>query len=125
MMVKTISITFEPGEYNITQGHKGYERKRYKDGRYINPTGFGWATECKPSRITVGVDVNGSYTEIWVDRYFKDNWGRLTNKRVKAIKATLPDEINVLKNETYSGDIYFTIDEESLESWLKMAMAIG
>lgn len=86
MKAKTISVTYEPGEYNLTQGHKGYEKKCYKNNSYINPTGFGWATEYKQSRIIVGVDVKGLYAEVWVDRFFKDNWGRLTTKRVKAIK---------------------------------------
>lgn len=124
MKAKTISVTYEPGEYNLTQGHKGYEKKRYKNNRYINPTGFGWATEYKPSRIIVGVDVKGLYAEVWVDRFFKDNWGKLTTKRVKAIKATLPDKIKVHECETYYGSTYYVADEKSLEDWLKAARAV-
>lgn len=40
MKAKTISVTYEPGEYNLTQGHKGYEKKRYKNNRYINRQGL-------------------------------------------------------------------------------------
>ncbi|HEY9059189.1 MAG TPA: hypothetical protein VIO64_01615 [Pseudobacteroides sp.] len=124
MEAKIISFYYETGEYAVTQGHKGYEKKHNKSGKYINPKGFGWATEYKPSRITLGIVVNGVYAEVWVDRFFKDNWGRLTAGRVNAIKNTLPKEVNVIENIGLSGEIYYTIDDESLEKWLAAANKI-
>lgn len=122
MNAKTISITYEPGEYYRTQGHRRGERKhRNKAGRIVNPTGFGWATESKPSRITVGIDVKGKYEEVWVDYFFKNNWGRLTARRVQKIKDTMPDELKVSKHETYSGSAYYTVDEDSMWDWLESA----
>lgn len=123
MKAETLSICCEPGEYYKTQGHKNSEKVHYKGGRYVNPTGFGWATEGSPSRITVGLNVKGTYANIWVDQFFKDNWGRLTAGRVEAVKATLPDELYIIKNESCSGDIYYTSDEDSMRTWLKDAMA--
>ena len=123
MKAKTISFTHVPGEYRKTQGHKGYERSHYKNGRYVNPTGYGWGTESKPSKIIVGVNVDGAYTEIWVDHYFKNMWGKLTAGRVEAIRATLPEELEVIMNETSSGRIYYMVDEACLEKWLSAAMA--
>lgn len=122
MIAKTVSFTFVPGEYRKTQGHKGYERPHYKNGCYINPTGHGWGTESKPSKIIVGVSVDGTYTEIWVDHYFKSMWGKLTAGRVEAIRATLPEELDVIMNETSFGSIYYTADEACLEKWLSAAM---
>lgn len=124
MKARTISITYQPGEYYKTQGHKRSERKhRSKAGHIVNPTGFGWATESRPSRIIVGVDVKGKYAEVWVDHFFKDNWGKLTAGRVRAIKDTMPDELKVKKNEGYSGSVYYTADETSMREWLKDAKA--
>ena len=70
------------------------------------------------------MDVKGLYAEVWVDWFFKDNWGRLTTKRVKAIKATLPDKIKVHECETHYGSTYYVADEESLKDWLKAARAV-
>lgn len=124
MKADTKFISYVPGEYCITQGHKGSERKhKNQNGQYITPTGFGWGTVSKPSRITVGVNVNGKNTTVLVDRYFKDNWGRLTAGRVRAIKETLPGELELIENQTYSGDIYYAAADESMASWLASAKA--
>lgn len=90
----------------------------------MNPIGFGWAAECKPSRIVVGVEVNSKYAEVYADRYFKDSWGRLTAGRVEAIMDSLPDELSVTENETHAGSIYYTIDENCMDKWLKAAKAL-
>ena len=40
MKATTMYINYEPGEFYITQGHKGYEKRHQnKAGRYVNPTG--------------------------------------------------------------------------------------
>ena len=125
MKAATVSIQYQPGDFYISQGHKGYEKKhRNKAGRTVNPIGFGWAAECKPSRIVVGVEVNSKYAEVYADRYFKDSWGRLTAGRVEAIMDSLPDELSVTENETHAGSIYYTIDENCMDKWLKAAKAL-
>lgn len=121
MRAKTTSISYEPGEFLRSNGHKGYERKHKKFGRTVTPTGYGWATESKPSKITVGVEVNGHHKDVWVDRYFKDNWGRMTAGRVQAIQETLPNELELIENQTYAGKVYYTVADESLDSWLVAA----
>lgn len=78
----------------------------------------------KPSRIVVGVEVNSKYAEVYADRYFKDSWGRLTAGRVEAIMDSLPDELSVTENETHAGSIYYTIDENCMDKWLKAAKAL-
>jgi hypothetical protein len=122
MNAKTVSINYEPGEFYMTQGHKGYERRhRNKSGHLVTPTGFGWGSVSKPSRITVGIEVKDKYAEVYVDYFFKRNWGKLTAGRVQAIKDTMPDEIKVNKNKTVSGGTYYTVAEESMDSWLEAA----
>jgi len=125
MKVQTIYVSYEPGEYYRTQGHKGYEGKRKnKYGRYVTPTGYGWATECKPSRIMVGLEVEGKCHEVNVAGYFKEEWGRLTAGRVEAIKSTVPDELVVIKQESTSGKSYYVVDESLMEEWLCEAKAL-
>lgn len=122
MRAKTISISYEPGEFYKTQGHKGGERKhRDRMGRIVNPTGFGWGTVSKPSRITVGIVVKDNYAEVLVDYFFKENWGRLTAGRVQAIKDTIPEELSVIKNETNAGGIYYTVKDADMYDWLAAA----
>lgn len=121
MKAKTTGIRYEQGNYCLTQKHKAGERSHYKNGRYVNPTGFGWGTEYTPSRLIVGIIVNGHYNEVWVDRFFKDYWGKMTQGRVAAILKTLPAELSVEKNETIRGAIYYTVKEKSLMKWLEDA----
>ncbi len=123
MRVKVISFSYEPGEYRRTQGHKRGERyHRNKDGRTVSPTGNGWATEYKKSVISVGFITETGYGEAVIDYYFRGHFNRLTQKRVQAIYEALPEEINVTRHETYSGNIYYTVDDDSLQAWLEQVM---
>ena len=46
----------------------------------------------------------------------------MTAGRVEAIKQTLPDELELIENQTYSGDIYYTVADESMDIWLASAI---
>lgn len=48
---KIVKIVFEEGEYGLTQGHKAFEKPHYRNGRYVNPTGCGYAIESRPSHL--------------------------------------------------------------------------
>lgn len=119
MITTVLSIKHEPGEFAITNGHKGNERKNYKNGKYINPTGYGWGTEYKPSRIVITVYANSRIVEVWVDQYFKANLGRLTAKRVTAILESAPKEIELVECVSAAGSVYYSATERSLSEWLK------
>lgn len=115
---------YEKSEYNLTQGHGAYERSGYRGGRYINQRGFGWASESKPSRITLKIDVDGIIYDVWVDRYFKDNWGRLTAGRVAAIQKTTPKSVELHENFSNYGTCYYTVSDRSMALWLENALAV-
>ena len=121
MRVRVLSFAYVPGEYKLTQGHKAYERSSYKNGQYVNPTGFGWASEGRPSKIIVNVEYEGKIYEVWVDHYFKEVWGRMTTKRVA---ATVPTELEVDVNETNTGKIYLTASILCLKQWFARANSI-
>lgn len=121
--VYTNSIKYIPGEYAYTNGHKGNERNYYNKstGAYVTQKGYGWASEWKPSKIIVGIEIDDGVSEVWVDKYFRENWGRLTAKRVQAIIDSLPETIVVNKQMSRTGSVYYTVDDSSLSDWLEEA----
>ena len=82
---KIVKIVFEEGEYGLTQGHKAFEKPHYRNGRYVNPTGCGYAIESRPSHLIAYLDVKGTVYDTRLDIYFRSAWGRLTEKCVTAI----------------------------------------
>ncbi len=122
---KINSIRFVPGEYAYTNGHKGHERSHYnkKKGAYVTQRGFGWASEWTPSKITIDISTKSGYFEVWVDKFFRDNWGRLTEGRVQAILDSVPETVFVNKQISRTGYVYYTVDDSSLSDWLERAKA--
>ncbi len=122
MKAKVLRLEYDPGYFCLTNGHKEYERSGYRNGRYVSQRGYGWASECKGSRLTLKVDLGGLVEEIWVDRYFKERLGRLTEKRRRIIEATVPDEVCVDMKETRNGGIYYVVSEEDMDLWFQRAV---
>lgn len=79
---KIVKIVFEEGEYGLTQGHKAFEKPHYRNGRYVNPTGCGYAIESRPSHLIAYLDVKGTVYDTRLDIYFRSAWGRLTDKLI-------------------------------------------
>ena len=123
MKAKILKIQYVPGEYFLSQGHKGGEPCHYKNGRYVKPTGCGWATESRPARLLAFIDVDGSIHETRLDFYFRNVWGRLTQKRIAAIESTAPEYVNVEKQTSFYGNVYFTIADNDMDAWYKIATA--
>ena len=123
MRAKILKIQYVPGEYFLSQGHKGGERCYYKNGRYVKPTGCGWATESKPARLSAFIDVDGCIHETRLDFYFHNVWGRLTQKRITAIESTAPEYVNVEKQLSSYGNEYFTISDNDMDTWFQNAVA--
>lgn len=123
--VYTNSIKYIPGEYAYTNGHKGNECDHFNDstGAYVKQKGYGWASEWKPSKIIVSIETEDGCFDVWVDRYFRENWGRLTARRVQSILASLPEKVTVNKQIGRRGTVYYTIDDSSLSDWLQRAKA--
>jgi hypothetical protein len=123
MVTGTVNnIRYEAGEFAVTQGHKCGERGHYtKSGHYVNPIGFGNATICKASKLILDVEVSGRSYDVWVDRFFKDNWGRVTAGRRYAIEESAPDTVLLNENTTCSGDVYYTVCETDMSRWLQRA----
>ena len=118
---KIVKIVFEEGEYGLTQGHKAFEKPNYRNGRYVNPTGCGYAIESRPSHLIAYLDVKGTVYDTRLDIYFRSAWGRLTEKRVTAIRATAPETVLVSTQTSSYGNTYYAIDIADMDAWYQRA----
>jgi len=122
-VAEVIGIRYEAGSYVLTSGHKASERNHYSESRgYVRQRGFGWASEFKPSKLILDVSIDGKRYEVWVDRFFKEQIGRLTENRKNVIISTVPKMVNVEKHETCSGSIYYTVTEADMQEWLERVL---
>lgn len=117
MKAKCISLSYIPGSYSISQGVKGGGTpgcSYYRNGAYHEMQGFGWQKDVAPSRLILTVQHKHGYSEIYVDRFFKDTVGRLTEKRRGKLKRAMPEEIEIHRN---GGNSFFQADEKDLYAW--------
>lgn len=119
MKVKTQGLKYEKAEFGLTQGHKNGERQRYEGGSFVNPRGYGWATESSPSTLILKIYKDDSYIPVRVDTYFRQTWKRLTQKRIEAIYDTCPDEVDIILRH---GE--YAVSEGDLERWMRNAKAL-
>lgn len=124
MKAKCISLRYEAGDYSTGQGISGGgipERSYFNKGKVHQQQGFGWEKQITPSRLILIVEINGSYHEIWVDRFFKDSVGKVTAKRIEKLDENMPEKIRVNEYEKADGGIYYTVDENDLYKWKENA----
>lgn len=120
--LNTIEMRYFPGEYGITQGHKAGESNHYnKSGKYVQPTGYGWARESMPSQLILYLEKGNETIPVRVDPYFKETVGRMTQKRVNKIIDTMPEKVHVEKQVSFYGNEYLIVKEADLEKWRKKA----
>lgn len=118
--VETVSII--PGDYSLTQGHKGGRKTYYKNGRKIKTNGHGWGISSEPTRIIINCIIGDDSIGIYVDNAFREKgWTKLTMKRVVAIKETCPNQVEVRESETYSKELKYFVSDKSLDSWFEKA----
>lgn len=97
---------------------------KYRGGFRLENRGNGWGQKTKSSklilRVAVKTDEGTELQEIWIDRFFKEEMGKLTGKRRDAIEATMPEVIEV--EECSAGDkVYYQTSETELRKWLNRA----
>jgi len=119
---RIITIKYEAGDFYVGQGCKEGTRSYYnRNGYYVNPIGFGNATVCKASKIILKVEVEGVVYDVWIDRFFKEKLGRLTEKRRGAIMHTVPETIALEEKFTRNDNVYFIAAEDDMNLWLNRA----
>ena len=118
MNAKCITVRYEAGEYYLKNGVKRGATYGcyYKNGKYHKNRGCGWESVYVPSRLILVAEIEGKRNEIWIDRFFKERVGRLTNNRICKIVGAMPNFVEV-KN---MGN-YYLVQDSSLEAWLMSA----
>ena len=117
MQANCINVVYKEGSYYTSQRVKNGSRIK-KNGEYTQfPQGDGWAKNIKGSKLVLYIEVNGVVTNTWVDQYFKDNVGRLSDSRRAKIMSTMPSTVEVKQYQRKDGSFYFIVDEGDLESW--------
>lgn len=82
--------------------------------------GTGWAQGVTSSKLTLVASVEGEEEKqyIWIDRFFKNRLGRLTQKRRAVIIAAMPASVEVERRVGRKGTVYYIVLESELEKWL-------
>lgn len=119
MVAKCIGLRYEEGGYYTSQRVKNGTGIKKKGDYTMYPQGNGWAKHFKGSKLVLYISIDGKSYGTWVDRYFKENVGRLTDKRLKIIEKTMPKEVEVVECEGSKVGNYYIVSDESLDSWLR------
>jgi hypothetical protein len=112
------SVEYRAGSYELTQGVKGGSAGKSIGGKFFRSRGYGWGEHIEKSKLILHVIVLKERFEIWVDYFFKDNLGRLTEKRRVLIEQTMPKTVEVEEAEGQKGTKYYEVSEADLEAWL-------
>lgn len=126
MRAECLSVRYEEGSFDLYQKAPGRQcgQVKYRGGYRYKNRGNGWGEKIKPSKLilnaAVQTDKGKELQVIWIDRFFKDELGNLTERRRDAIEATMPEFIEV--EECTAGDeVYYQTLETELRKWLKRA----
>lgn len=128
-MIKTetarcIRVTYKPGTFELIQGIKGYQVGKVHEGKFFRNRGFGWGQYCESSKLILRHEVDGEKHETWIDRFFKDHLGALREEVREAIKATMPETIQVQEQISRRGTLYYVVPVSELQKWLVRIRAI-
>ena len=121
MIATCLEIKYEEGEFYLSQRVKKGTKTKYKNGYIHSQRGFGWGNNLKPSHLILYIEVDGQRGYAWIDRYFKDMVGRLTEKRRKKIISTMPATVKVEEFHNSNGEKYYVVSDADLDSWLSKA----
>ena len=116
-------IKYEAGSFELTQGVKGGSDGKWEGGRFFESRGHGWVQNIRSSKLILYVLVEKKPFEIWIDRFFKNNFGRLTKKRRDLIAKTMPESVEIEEQTSPRGTKYCTVSEADLQAWLARAKA--
>lgn len=104
-------------DLNISNGAKGGSRKYYSNGHY-HRINNGWDYDYTPLKMIVECElVNGEVVETWVDRFFKNELGRLTTRRKEVIENNCPKTLYLEEHDGWNGK-YYTVCDDDLGLWL-------
>ncbi|UDK97501.1 hypothetical protein EYB33_14805 [Lysinibacillus sphaericus] len=118
MLATCLDVRYEEGDFYLSQRVKSGTRTTYKNGYTHSPRGSGWGNNYKPSRLILYIEINGYKGYSWIDGYFKDTVGRLTEKRRKKIISTMPTNVEVEEYYNSKGEKYYVVSDADMDNWL-------
>lgn len=118
MKAKCLEVIYEEGDFYLTQGVKKGTKTTFSNGYVHSPRGNGYGNNYKPSHLILYFEIDGYRRSAWVDRYFKDSVGRLTEKRRNKIISTMPSTVTVEEFVSLNDGKYYVVSDEDMEMWL-------
>lgn len=118
MQARCMKIVYKRGSYELCQGVKGYQAGRMSGGKWFSNRGYGWGEYIESSKLILHAQVRGKKEQIWIDRFFKDELGRLIERRRVLIQKTMPEFVSVRRAVGSGGTKYWTVTEKDLGLWL-------
>jgi len=113
--VNCIYMKYIPGDCSIVQGIKGGgcpEKSYYKKGRRITQKGFGWGTSVVPSQYILYTKADDKSIVVDVGFYFKNEVGRLTERRRGLIEENMPEQVNMVNKGSY-----YEVSGDDMDAW--------
>ena len=77
-----------------------------------------WGEIVERSKLILYAASGNENLEFWIDRFFKDQIGRLTEKRRMLISQEMPQFVNVEPAIGQKGTKYYVVSKDDLNEWL-------
>ena len=111
-------VEYRAGSFELIQGVNGHSEGKSKGGKFFVNRGHGWGEHIESSKLILHATIRGKQSEIWIDHFFKDNLGRLIERRRILIGRTMPEAVDVKRAEGQKGTKYYVVSEDDLNAWL-------
>ena len=119
-IAQVVSYKVIPANSHYEKGIKGRSSATFiKKGHIHERNGFGGVWIKSPTRIILTVLLNGESYDVSVDGMFREEFERLTEKRVAAICKTIPQFVTLERHVGFKGNIWFTLTTECFYTWFR------
>lgn len=116
---KTLGLRIIPAAADYRQHVKGGSTAHYyRNGSIHRRNGCGGEWVITPTRLVLIAETADGRYDVRVDTMFREEFGRITQKRIKAICGSIPPTVCLEKYVGYNGNSYFNLSSESFEEWL-------
>ncbi|MBU1032734.1 MAG: hypothetical protein ABII13_01260 [Patescibacteria group bacterium] len=106
-------------EYGRHQGQWHFKRRNLPHGH--EPV---YLTEPR-DEIVLHVELESQPVEVWIRRHFRRHFSRITEKRRKAIRDTMPETIGLIERQTKSEPhrTYYVAVFADMDAWIERVNA--
>ncbi|HBM45438.1 MAG: hypothetical protein UR85_C0011G0032 [Candidatus Nomurabacteria bacterium GW2011_GWF2_35_66] len=105
----------EQNHYDIDRGY--FKNTGNGNGVYLVASKLVLVVFIKPDEAEETANICDHKREIYIDKFFKDRFGRLTKRNLELISKTMPTTVEVKKTFGRKGTEYYQVSEEDLNKW--------